>query len=100
MRRGFKSERNGFFEAYLNGISTYIKGLGERMSHMNIGLRVLKDERLYGKISKYQFATRKKEYLVHLMLRKFNSVYKQKRLAVDNSQKQNSTKIYIRPCNS
>lgn len=82
MNKVFANELDKFVNAYLDDILVYSKTLEDHLRHLEIVLKRLREEKLYGKLSKCEFAVNKVEYLGHLISDSGVSVDQQKVQAV------------------
>lgn len=67
MSKVFGNESDKYFNVYLEGISVYSKTLKNHLGHQEIVLKRLSEKKLYGKISKCEFAVKQVEYLGQLI---------------------------------
>jgi RNase H-like domain found in reverse transcriptase/Reverse transcriptase (RNA-dependent DNA polymerase)/Integrase zinc binding domain len=78
----FREYLDQFVIIYLDDILIYSKTKGEHMQHVNLVLRKLRENRLYGKLSKCEFFKEEVEYLGHYISSQGISVDQQKINAV------------------
>src|SRR5262249_9709266 len=67
MNNVFRPYLDKFVTVYLDDILIYSKSWAEHINHLHAVLRLLREHKLYGKLSKCEFGKRKIEFLGHVI---------------------------------
>ena len=67
MNKIFSKQLNKFVLVYLDDILIYSKTLDEHLKHMRIALQVLREAKLFAKLSKCEFCLPEVAFLGHLV---------------------------------
>ena len=84
MNNGFSKYMDKFVLVFLNDIRIYSKNEEEHEEHLRTGLKLLREHKLYAKLSKYDFYKNKIHYLSHIISEEGISVDPEKIEAIMN----------------